>query len=188
MYAAFEEVGLPTNTEAIKYLCSLRPFLSRALLLVTPIVVFIVDYSLEPVLNPSEVSSVFALPLSTFLAHEAPPKLAAHSLSPGVRDGSESFHSSQDYNWFEGKPHRFHAFRTAPENVIGLTAEILIECAQVAYARKPAYARDAPGQMSPRDLIHTAMRDPKWKEMEELNRQRIERKLARELRNRQTKL
>ena len=45
--AAFEEVGLPLETNAVRYLTTLPPFLSRSLLLVTPVVVFILDSSLK---------------------------------------------------------------------------------------------------------------------------------------------
>jgi hypothetical protein len=57
---AFEEVGLPINTETVRYLCSLRPFLTRTNLIVTPVVVYILDPSIEPDLNPDEVRATRA--------------------------------------------------------------------------------------------------------------------------------
>lgn len=44
---AFEEVGLPIDTTRIRYLTSLPPFLARSMMLVTPVVSFVLDYSLK---------------------------------------------------------------------------------------------------------------------------------------------
>ena len=40
---ALEEIGLPTDNQRVRYLCSLRPFLARTNLIVTPVVCFIMD-------------------------------------------------------------------------------------------------------------------------------------------------
>lgn len=45
--SAFEELGLPINPETIRYLTTLPPILTRAMLLVTAVVVFVLDYSLK---------------------------------------------------------------------------------------------------------------------------------------------
>lgn len=44
---AFEEVGLPADPEKVRYLTTLPPFLSRSLLLVTPVVCFVLDTTLK---------------------------------------------------------------------------------------------------------------------------------------------
>lgn len=129
---AFEEIGLPTNPNSVRYLTSLAPFLARSLLLVTPVVVFILDSSLKPNLNPTEVDDLFSLPLSAFLTRDGTDPSLRNSVPDEVARGEIPFHEYQDYGWFKGVPHRFHAFRSKPKEVTGLTAEIMIHVAQIA--------------------------------------------------------
>ncbi|KAM0745936.1 hypothetical protein T439DRAFT_330292 [Meredithblackwellia eburnea MCA 4105] len=170
---AFEEVGLPTNPECVRYLTSLPPFLSRSLLLVTPVVVFILDASLRPEINPSEVDKLFSFPLSGFLQHKLPspsspnsdPSMLRH-VSAGVREGSVPYHDSHDYTWFDGSKHRFHSFQTEPVGITGLTAEILIQVAEVAYGRAADFPTKAPGQFEGRELIRRVFKNREEMEQE----------------------
>ncbi|GAA5878532.1 hypothetical protein JCM1840_005540 [Sporobolomyces johnsonii] len=168
---AFEEVGIPIDTTRIRYLTTLPPFLTRSLVLVTPVVCFVLDYSLKPDLNPSEVSDLFSFPLEGFLVSSSSSPVF-HKPTPtptSTTDGTlpAPFHTSEDYPWFDGRPHRFHSFEARPKPITGLTAEILIHVASIAYGRPPEYELMAPGEMSQHELIQRATRSPKWNELRE---------------------
>ncbi|GAA5826453.1 hypothetical protein JCM11251_002378 [Rhodosporidiobolus azoricus] len=187
---AFEEVGLPIDTTRIRYLTTLPPFLARSMMLVTPIVCFVLDYSLKPEINPTEVSDLFSFPLEAFLAcspnHPLFRSASPSRLPPSVLSGETPYHYHEDYPWFDGRLHRFHSFEARPQAVTGLTAEILIHAAMVAYGRKPDYPLYAPLEMPGDELIRRAMREPKWEEFrrnwgEKRKGNKEERTAAREL-------
>ncbi|GAA5933041.1 hypothetical protein JCM1841_003224 [Sporobolomyces salmonicolor] len=166
---AFEEVGIPIDTTRIRYLTALPPFLVRSLTLVTPVVCFILDYSLKPDINPSEVSNLFSFPLEGFLVSSSTSPVF-HKPTPtptGPTDSipSPPFHTFEDYPWFDGRPHRFHSFEARPKPITGLTAEILIHVASIAYGRPPEYELMAPGEMSQHELIDRATQSPTWSEL-----------------------
>ncbi|KZW03406.1 hypothetical protein EXIGLDRAFT_721664 [Exidia glandulosa HHB12029] len=79
---AFEEIGLPRDKLRVPLLCTLEPFLARNKLVVTPVVVLITDQTLRPILNDSEVKTLFSHPLAAFLSEEPPYPLPATSSSP----------------------------------------------------------------------------------------------------------
>eukprot|EP00803_Ostreobium_quekettii_P011427 evm.model.scf_1198EXC.1 EVM.evm.TU.scf_1198EXC.1 scf_1198EXC:4690-8120(+) len=119
---ANEELGLDPND--VEVLGRLRPFLSRHNLSVTPIVGTIPDnFSPEP--NSAEVASVFRIALATFL--------------------SEETHSHLD-SQYDGQDVRYHYFQHQSNTIWGLTAEILIEVAKLAFGRGPEYQQHRPGQ------------------------------------------
>ncbi|KAJ3163490.1 hypothetical protein HDU86_000069 [Geranomyces michiganensis] len=62
-----EEIGLDRN--AVESVTCLKPFLSRFLLLVTP-VVGIVPHDFVPTANPAEVAACFKVPLTEFLSNK----------------------------------------------------------------------------------------------------------------------
>ncbi|BGP32745.1 8-oxo-dGTP diphosphatase [Rhodotorula toruloides] len=161
---AFEEVGLPVDTTRIRYLTSLPPFLARSMMLVTPVVCFVLDYSLKPELNPSEVSDLFSFPLEAFLTANPSHRVFHHPHPDSVLEGKTPYHTVEDYPWFDGRKHRFHAFEAHPQPIVGLTAEILIHVAMLAYKRSPDFLLRAPDEMSQRDLIRRAMKEPKFHE------------------------
>ncbi|GAA6003044.1 hypothetical protein JCM10207_001960 [Rhodosporidiobolus poonsookiae] len=161
---AFEEIGLPIDTTRIRYLTALPPFLARSMMLVTPIVCFVLDYSLKPELNHSEVADLFSFPLEGFLASDARHPCFSNPPSTAVASGAAPYHFSEDYPWFDGRPHRFHSFQADPQPVTGITAEILIHTASIAYGRPPDYDLHAPLEMPRADLIERATQDPKWAE------------------------
>ncbi|BGP16883.1 8-oxo-dGTP diphosphatase [Rhodosporidiobolus nylandii] len=134
------------------------------MMLVTPIVCFVLDYSLKPEINPSEVSDLFSFPLEGLLASEAGPPVFNAPPSPAVARGEKPYHMFEDYPWFDGRPHRFHSFEARPQAVTGLTAEILIHVASIAYGRPPSFPLYAPLEMPGDELIRRAMQDPKWHE------------------------
>ncbi|KAJ3056447.1 hypothetical protein HK097_006938 [Rhizophlyctis rosea] len=108
-------------------LTTLRLFLSRFHLLVTP-VVGVITQEFEPTLNPSEVASCFTVPLRTFLEAKT--------------------HTATDIIW-NGYPYRSHTFMVNDYKIWGLTAEILITAAKVAYGEdRLEFEVLAPGQPS----------------------------------------
>ncbi|SCZ90274.1 BZ3500_MvSof-1268-A1-R1_Chr9g10773 [Microbotryum saponariae] len=160
---AFEEVGLPYNAEKIRYLTTLPPYLARNLLLVTPVVVFVIDYSLKPELNADEVDTVFSFPLSGFLSDTGSDPSLTNAVPKDVITGDKPYHTYADYEWFDRVPSRFHSFETNHKPVTGLTAGILIQVAEIAYGRKPAFGKEAPGEKSREELFEAASKDPRWK-------------------------
>ncbi|WVF69695.1 hypothetical protein IAT40_004474 [Kwoniella sp. CBS 6097] len=138
---AYEEIGLPMDREKVRLLCTLGPFLTGNSLIVTPVVLLITDHTLTPLLNPSEVQSLFSMPLSAFL-HSRPssipsfhyrishrlssiPSWVIDSIPPppevryaddnGVVGGKEGgYYGFRDVSWGEG-PVRMHRFLTGRE-------------------------------------------------------------------------
>lgn len=89
---ANEEVGLPLNSPHVHTLCLLEPFLSKSLLLVTPVVAILTDVSVLDTLvaSPSEVDLIFDHPLEALLD----PSLAANE--PLVSKGSSDWPFDED--------------------------------------------------------------------------------------------
>ncbi|GAA5848802.1 hypothetical protein JCM5353_004252 [Sporobolomyces roseus] len=173
---AFEEVGLPIDTTRIRYLCTLPPLLMRNLTLVTPVVVLILDYSLKPELSKEEVEDVFSFPLEGFLLSYPRPPIFPRP----VPSDAPPYHSFEDYKWYDDKDYRFHSFelgthkRPRGEAITGVTAEILIQIARIAYEREPEFEMKAKGQMDGRELGEVARRDRRWKESRKEQREREE--------------
>ncbi|THU97257.1 hypothetical protein K435DRAFT_722017 [Dendrothele bispora CBS 962.96] len=89
---AFEEIGLPVDKKKAPLLCIFEPFWVEKQLVVTPVVVLILDTSLRPILNHSEVASLFSHPLASFLSSTPPfPK------EPELEE--VLYHTYQDYDW-----------------------------------------------------------------------------------------
>ncbi|KDD77070.1 hypothetical protein H632_c27p3 [Helicosporidium sp. ATCC 50920] len=124
---AEEELGI--SPASVRVLGCLPPLLSKHRLSVRPVLAAIPP-DLPFVPNPAEVESVFAAPLSMFV-------------EPPV-----GCHRHKDHAWEEGFPFRVHFFKHAhrgSEYVIwGLTAGILIEAAQIAFARDAAFPVSVP--------------------------------------------
>ncbi|EPQ58856.1 hypothetical protein GLOTRDRAFT_69833 [Gloeophyllum trabeum ATCC 11539] len=162
---AFEEIGLPMDRHKAPLLCVLEPFMARDQLIVTPVVVLILDNTLRPILNRSEVTSLFSHPLAAFLSSESP--------FPHDPETTElPYHSYDDINWRWGRYSqsgekerkiRMHRFLTGREAggvkpVFGLTAAILIEVATIGYAQEPEFEVEAPDQPSQFERIVCAMK------------------------------
>ncbi|GAC96912.1 hypothetical protein PHSY_004496 [Pseudozyma hubeiensis SY62] len=170
---AFEETGLPIDpTKAVK-LCELPPFLSANELVVTPFVVFITDHNIQPHLNPREVDSLFSLPLVSFLYHNPPrdlrrslhltptpdPEALRHMPANEVSPISD-WHTCRDILWLGGHRIRRHTFWDERNPIRGLTSDILILAARIAYAMKPQFWLKCDGQPSQADLIELAFKSP----------------------------
>ncbi|KAH9045779.1 NUDIX hydrolase domain-like protein [Lactarius pseudohatsudake] len=91
---AFEEIGLPNDKTKLPLLCVLDPFIAGNQVLVTPVVVLILDNTVQvrspahitissssppspqPVLNAPEVETLFSHPLASFLSSTFPERAA----------------------------------------------------------------------------------------------------------------
>ncbi|KAG8908505.1 hypothetical protein FRB99_005864 [Tulasnella sp. 403] len=168
---ASEEINLPLPpiplAAHIHILTQLPTHLSLFKLFVTPVVAYLSRPDLVlPALdaNQAEVSGIFDHPLEAFLD----PEILSHSnekLSPRGDDWiyPEDLHVSlfvpppsahspaspqntSDLTWLNHSTYRMHRFRSVSTPIKGLTADILILAAQIAFSREPEYERWAPSQ------------------------------------------
>ncbi|KAJ7093500.1 NUDIX hydrolase domain-like protein [Mycena epipterygia] len=163
---AFEEIGLPRNKLKVPLLCVLEPFLASNELIVTPVVVLILDYSLRPILNTAEVASLFSHPLASFLSSSPPfptePELievAYHTTSDWTYPGPNGIPR-------KSRAHRFLTGREAGgiKPVFGLTASILIRAASIAHARPPDFEVSHPdGQTGEERIAWALLSNPTFK-------------------------
>ncbi|KAF8523974.1 NUDIX hydrolase domain-like protein [Hysterangium stoloniferum] len=159
---AFEEIGLPLDKNKVPLLCILEPFLAGNNVIVTPVVVLVLDPTLRPILNRSEVQSLFSHPLLGFLTTSPIPVERAVSNTYALEPPAKPYHTFRDIGW-HGRHVRMHSFLTGREDggvkpVYGLTSSILVRTAQIGYAKDPDFQLNAEGQLSIRDRITIAMR------------------------------
>ncbi|KAI0749861.1 NUDIX hydrolase domain-like protein [Daedaleopsis nitida] len=148
---AHEEVGLPRHFAHAHTVCTLRPYIASSKLLVTPVVSLLTDLSVLDTLVPSpgEVDRIFEHPLEAVLD---PPLAAKENLAPkGSEDWvyEDDFHcfSDIDLPWLANSTYRMHRFRSTAFAIKGLTSDILIATAEIAYDGTTTYERYAPGQL-----------------------------------------
>ncbi|KAG6369619.1 hypothetical protein JVT61DRAFT_14188 [Boletus reticuloceps] len=156
---AFEEIGLPVDKARVPLLCVMEPHLAKGETLVTPVVVLVLDNSLQPNLNSSEVTSIFAQPLSSFLSSKP------HLSTGRTADPKNPYHTFTDIPWSEGGAVRLHRFLTGRESegvkpVFGLTASILIKTATIGYGRPPEFEVQPPNAPTPAQQIALALLTP----------------------------
>ncbi|TFK83454.1 hypothetical protein K466DRAFT_528871 [Polyporus arcularius HHB13444] len=148
---AHEEVGLPRHHPHVYTVCTLRPYISSAKLLVTPVVALLTDDAILDHLTPApgEVDRIFDHPLEAILD----PSLASKErLAPkGSEDWiyEEDFYcfSDIDLPWLANSTYRMHRFRSSAFAIKGLTSDILIATAEIAYNKATTYERYAHGQL-----------------------------------------
>ncbi|EIW71154.1 hypothetical protein TREMEDRAFT_71077, partial [Tremella mesenterica DSM 1558] len=123
---AYEEIGLPMDREKVRFICLLDQFLTGNALVVTPVVLLVTDNTISPILNPSEVTHLFSMPLSAFLVHRPslipnwslgisdrihplppelvpPPPLVRYAEGAGQVGGKEgAYYAFRDVQWGEG--------------------------------------------------------------------------------------
>ncbi|KAH9068182.1 NUDIX hydrolase domain-like protein [Lactarius deliciosus] len=145
---ANEEVAFPLHSPHVHILCTLDPFVSQHKVIVTPVVAFLDDVSILDGLRaaPGEVAHIFDHPVEALLD----PELARDEKLVPV--GSEDWpYESGLYNFTDGPwlgtTYRMHRFRSTASPVKGLTADILLATARIAYAREPVFQRWGPGQL-----------------------------------------
>jgi len=170
---AWEECGLPMDPRRVQKLCELEPFLSANELVVTPIVVLLIDPLIKPSLNPKEVDALFSLPFKAFLSHNPEESLRAQLKLPlrateqeladmprNEVSGPSDWHTCRDIQWLGGHRVRRHTFWDTRNPVRGLTSDILIHAASVAYKQEPDFSLVALYQPSQADLIKLAFLGP----------------------------
>ncbi|KAJ7668036.1 NUDIX hydrolase domain-like protein, partial [Mycena rosella] len=147
---AYEEVGLPLDSPEIHTLATLQPFISLHRLVVTPVIALLTDASIISTLKAAEdeVSHIFSHPLEAILD----PIIARKEplVSPGTEDWiyDTEFHSTTDsvVAILGNAMYRMHRFRSTGSPIKGLTADILIHIAEIAFGRSTDYDRWAVGQ------------------------------------------
>jgi len=144
---ANEEVALPLHNPRVHTVCTLEPFISQFKVVVTPVVALLDDVSLLDGLRPApgEVAHIFDHPLEALLD----PELARDEKLVPI--GSEDWpYEAELYNFTDnswlGTTYRMHRFRSTASPVKGLTADILLATARIAYAREPVLQQWGPGQ------------------------------------------
>ncbi|KAH9988992.1 NUDIX hydrolase domain-like protein, partial [Russula vinacea] len=152
---ANEEVGLPLRSPHVHTLCTLEPFVSPKGLLVTPVIAFLDDVAVLDGLRaaPGEVACIFDHPLEAMLEPELLLKRegararGACACAAGSDDWpyETELHNFTDVPWL-GSMYRMHRFRSTASPVKGLTADILLASAGIAYARESVFQRWGPGQ------------------------------------------
>ncbi|KAG8931535.1 hypothetical protein FRC01_001164 [Tulasnella sp. 417] len=151
---ANEEIGLPTAPHPlsahIQVLTLLPTQLSLFRLLVTPVVAFCHRPDLIlPTLkaNEAEVAGIFDHPLEGFLDPDVMKRDGERLVEKG-EDWiyEDELHSTTDLTWLNNSSYRMHRFRSSSTPIKGLTADILILTAQIAYARNTTYSRHASNQ------------------------------------------
>ncbi|WVQ98156.1 hypothetical protein IAU59_005278 [Kwoniella sp. CBS 9459] len=156
---AYEEVNLPLDHPDIHHLAILEPVMTilplnahmRNHIIVTPVVCFISSPSvlddLSP--NPDEVDAIFTHPLKGCLTGNLEGEDAVGLAEPGEQwwPHEEQFHSTNDRIGTTGG-YRMHRFRTTRTPIKGLTSDVLIQTATVAYDTSTAFERYASNQPS----------------------------------------
>jgi len=144
---ANEEVALPLNSPHVHTLCTLEPFVSQFKVVVMPVVAYLDDVSVLEALRaePSEVARIFDHPLEALLDPELAREEALVPIGSEDWPYEDELHNFTDHPWL-GSIYRLHRFRSAASPVKGLTADILLATAGIAYAREPVFQRWSPGQ------------------------------------------
>ncbi|KAJ6786693.1 hypothetical protein PWT90_08780 [Aphanocladium album] len=198
---AWEEIGLPMEDRKIpkpfriEKLCYLPPFLARTHVVVTPCVAYlhadapapgetapVVEHTLRPTPNASEVAAVFTAPFYNFLKSADLPPQPGHVLPPG------HWYDGDWINW-KDVAWRVHNFYVPVNNqqvsrpiqgsetveetkqdidfegrfkVWGMTGRVMVDAARIAYGEPPEVEHN-PG-LGDTDIIRVAEQDGSFKE------------------------
>ncbi|KAF9059556.1 NUDIX hydrolase domain-like protein [Rhodocollybia butyracea] len=140
-----------TTAPDIHTLCTLSPHLSQWGIVVTPVIAYLSSPSAHEFLqssltaNPDEVDRIFTHPLEAVLDPQIVAKEAEDGLVVLAERGTEDwpyeeeFYSTADrlYPDLGNTVYRMHRFRSTASPIKGLTAEILIRVASIAFDRPP---------------------------------------------------
>uniref|UniRef100_A0A8C4T3I1 Peroxisomal coenzyme A diphosphatase NUDT7 n=1 Tax=Erpetoichthys calabaricus TaxID=27687 RepID=A0A8C4T3I1_ERPCA len=120
---AEEEIGLPR--EKVNVICRLVPAITKAGILVTPVVAFIEErFQARP--NPDEVSDVFSVPLAYFL------DTTDHDRQFLPRQTSQNLQEYLDFFTYQDpETHKTYV-------IWGLTASFALLVAMLAFGKKPS--------------------------------------------------
>jgi len=163
---ANEEVALPLRSPHVHMLCTLEPLVSQYKVLVTPVVALLDDVSVLEELRaaPGEVARIFDHPLEALLDPQLARGESGNLEQQLVPLGSEDWpypyemelHNFSDVPWLGGM-YRMHRFRSTASPVKGLTADILLATAEIAYAREPVFQRWGQGQLKTFAEVYRAL-------------------------------
>ncbi|CAG7855145.1 SubName: Full=Related to coenzyme A diphosphatase {ECO:0000313/EMBL:CCA68904.1} [Serendipita indica DSM 11827] len=145
---AHEECGLDPKSPALHYIGQLPPYLSQWKLVVTPVLFFLDDPSVLASLVPctQEVDRIFTHPLQAILD----PELASDEVLS--RKGSD--------DWpYEEELYASRNLLALASPIKGLTSDVLIRVAQIAYEAEPTYQRYGPGQPTHTQFVAWALED-----------------------------
>ncbi|RDB29397.1 Nudix hydrolase 15, mitochondrial [Hypsizygus marmoreus] len=131
---AHEEVALPLESPHIHTIGVLEPFISLHRIVVTPVLAILT--------HPSVLNQLRASENPTLARSEA---LAEQGTENWPYD-SELYNTS-DSATYGNVIYRMHRLRTSASPVKGLTADILIKTAQIAFQQDTVYERYAPQQL-----------------------------------------
>ncbi|KAN0061366.1 8-oxo-dGTP diphosphatase [Thecaphora frezii] len=152
-----EEIGL--DPAGVVHLHTADPFLSKTALLVHPVVFYLGGGQAalrHLVASPSEVDLIWSTPLQQFLSSTPPEHLVPHLADPNTvdvhRPPQSAFRTYTDVPWISGS-YRMHRFRSQHQLIKGLTADVLIHVASIAYGRPPAFQVAATDQLSWSDMV-----------------------------------
>ncbi|CAE6374833.1 unnamed protein product [Rhizoctonia solani] len=151
---AHEEVGLAYDHPHVHILTTLAPFISQFRLLVTPVIAWATDSEFihELRANESEVDEIWDHPLEAMLSPELVRQSGVLS-RPLAGENTEGWpyesdvYEPYDREWMRGTHYRMHRFRTVAVPVKGLTADILIHTAEIAYNRQAPFSMRADDQL-----------------------------------------
>ncbi|KAF9463879.1 NUDIX hydrolase domain-like protein [Collybia nuda] len=147
---AHEEVSLPLCSPDIYTLTFLEPFISLYRIVVTPVIAVLTRPVLLEELKPAEdeVACIFTHPLRAILD----PGLARAERLVAI--GEDWPYETELYSTTDSivpilndTVYRMHRFQSSASPIKGLTADILIKVAEVAYGETTVYGRYAPGQL-----------------------------------------
>ncbi|KAG6832643.1 hypothetical protein H0H87_001016 [Tephrocybe sp. NHM501043] len=158
---AYEEVGLPLNSPDIHTVAVLEPSISLYKIVVIPVVAILTRPSLlfELKAEASEVACIFTHPLRAVLD----PSIAKTENLVDI--GSEDWpYEVQLYSTsdsvvpiLDNMMYRMHRFRSSASPIKGLTADLLIKTAKIAFNSNPAYEQYAPGQLKTFEEISASL-------------------------------
>ncbi|WFD30125.1 hypothetical protein MSPP1_001142 [Malassezia sp. CBS 17886] len=167
--SSIHRTAIGVSPSRLLTLCQLQVFISANELAVTPFVMLILGNPTALKLSTHEVDTVFATPLLAFLYDAPPPWLRATlrvegaeddqptgadtATSPPSTDASNEWHWTNDIVWIGGVRVRRHTFWEERNPIRGLTSDILIDAASVAYGRPPEYALRARDQPQHAEIV-----------------------------------
>ena len=171
---AFEETALDASRNNVKIITTCQPYLSKNLLFVIPTVAYTPtlaeDLLPQLVPNAAEVGAIWTWPLRDMLGlalESSIDNLQAKSVtnSNPTTTSSKSNqrivkYSYRDVKWLSGASFRLHEFQheSMGSAITGLTAEILLEVALIAYDMKaPYFERAAPGQLTAGEMVKAVL-------------------------------
>lgn len=124
----------------------------------------------QPKLNPLEVSQVFSVPLAAFLQHmpslemrkslRLSSDLDEENAPKSLISPPSDWHTCTDFRWIGNKSYRRHIFWDTRNPIRGLTSDILIFAATIAFNRLPTFSVRAPDQPTTPELIKMVFTGP----------------------------